>query len=137
MKPGVVLVATLGRSYQTAITAILDKDPEFVWFICSKQSKINIPAIEQEFEGLGIVMPTILGTTETAHDDLMHIYQDALRIFKTLEDTKRVIYLDLTGGTVPMSLGAWEASRHVPDIIVSWIDFAPIPTIHVLSMPKI
>lgn len=136
MKPGVVLVATLGGSYKAAVTAILDKDPEFVWFICTKQSILNIAAVKQELVQAGFAVPVVLGSTETAHDDLIRIYQDAVGIFKALEDKKYVIYLDLTSGTVPMSLGTWEASKEVPDIIVSWIDNVAPPRIHVLSIPK-
>ncbi len=137
MQKNLLLIVTLGGSYKAAVTAILDKDPEFVWFICTPQSSENIARVQQELEHTGRVAPRLFqrGQTVTVHDHTQQIYQDILPLFLELKLHDFAVYLDLTSGTVPMSIGAWEASKVLEDVIVSWIDNVIPPRIHMLSIP--
>lgn len=138
MQKNVLLIVTLGFSYKAAVTAILDKDPEFVSIICTPQSQENIEKVQQDLEDVGHSMPQLfqLGKTVVAHDNVQEIYQAIKPLFLELKRYDFAVYLDLTSGTVPMSIGAWEASKLLDAVIVSWIDHVIPPRIHMLSITE-
>jgi hypothetical protein len=135
MPPNSLLIVTLGGSYQAAITAIKDKSPGYIWYICTQQSVGNIGILEAELAETGFPVPKRYkaGQTLTVHDEFASIYSDILPLFKELKDASMAIFLDLTSGTVPMSLASWEASKLLTEVIVSWIDNTRPPTIHILK----
>jgi CRISPR-associated protein (Cas_Cas02710) len=128
-----VLVLTLGHSYDTAVNAISEQKPDEVRFICTTQTEIHIAAVKSKLEDkhrITLKYQKIL----VQHDDLESVYTS---IKAQLEQLKNcLVSLDLTGGTVPMSLGAWEACQHFPEVVVSWLDFAGSLRKHILVNPN-
>ncbi len=129
-----ILIATLGGSYKTVVNAVIQHNPEFLWIVCTPQSENKISDIEAELKKQAIPMPPLLGKTLVIHDDLSHIFKQVKHLLNQL-NKDYVVTFDLTGGTVPMSLGAWEASSYFTDVIISWVDNTEPPKTHILNRP--
>jgi hypothetical protein len=136
MQPNSLLIVTLGGSYQAAISAIKENRPGYIWYICTAQSVGNIQILENELEEVGFPVPKQYkaGRTLTIHNDLATIYNDVLPLFVELKDSTMALYLDLTSGTVPMSLASWEASKILPEVIVTWIDNTVPKRTHLMKL---
>lgn len=131
----IILLATLSNP-KAVVTAILDKQPDELWIITTAQKEATIPEIFSELKILTTINPKLIGTTITKHDDLKKVYQDASNALQMISQRKPdAIYIDLTGGTVPMSIGVWEASKNFPEALVNWTDFLEKNRIHILSLP--
>ena len=130
-----ILIATLGGSHNTVVNAIIQQNSDFLWIVCTAQSENRIPRISDELKKQQKLMPPLKGTTLVLHDNLDDVYGKMKQLLSQLHD-QYVVTFDLTGGTVPMSLGVWEASKSFPDMVVTWIDNANEPVTHILVQPS-
>ena len=130
-----ILVATLGGSHKTVVNAVIQHNPDALWIVCTAQSENRISEIETEFSKQEKIMPPLNGKTLVLHDNLSDIYQKIMLLLSQLSSQYMVTF-DLTGGTVPMSLGVWEASQSFPDMIITWLDNTEPPKTYVLNRPS-
>jgi phosphosulfolactate phosphohydrolase-like enzyme len=131
-----ILLVTLSNP-DAVVTAIRDKRPDKIWIITTSQKEGLIPEIFVALEKIALASPQHIGTTITKHDNLRQVYRDASAALESIRKLKPdAIYIDLTGGTVPMSIGLWEASKKYPDALVNWTDFLEKNRIHILSLPN-
>jgi hypothetical protein len=129
-----ILIATLGMSFKGPLNAILEIDPDEVWFIYTEQSQARIADIEDALKELAHRVPDMSNGVCTVHSDVQKIFSDIQPTFAKLAQENNILSLDITSGTVPMSIAAWEAAKIYPKIQVSWIDNAQPPTTHILHL---
>ncbi|MFN3266726.1 MAG: hypothetical protein ACK41E_07790 [Deinococcales bacterium] len=126
-----ILITNLGSSHKTVVNAVLQHSPHELWIVCTSQSEAKIGLVVEDVQAKGLTMPT-LNKTIVLHNDLEDFYQKLHKLLAQLS-ADAIITFDITGGTVPMSLGAWEATRSFPNVVVTWTDNTEPPQTHVLS----
>jgi hypothetical protein len=129
-----ILIATLGMSFKGPLNAILEIDPDEVWFIYTEQSQARIADIEQALRGQNHRVPDMSNGICTVHNDIQKILTNIQPVFAKLAQQHTALSLDITSGTVPMSIAAWEAAKNHPNIQVSWLDNVQEPTTYILQM---
>lgn len=103
------LILTLGGSPEPLIKSINELKPEKVFFICSNESVELVSIIKKAIKHEIIDKKHILDD----YQSLIEIFMLSSEIIKELKNEGYDVYVDMTGGTKPMSGGLSAAAMHL------------------------
>jgi CRISPR-associated protein (TIGR02710 family) len=122
-----ILVLTVGGSHQPIVTSIQDLQPEYVCFLCSKQSRQQVEGpgkvLKASFRDEKPSLPNIVTLSRLSEeqyevvvfeevDELNHCYLTATACLQKMhaERPGNPLFVDYTGGTKTMSVGLAAAA---------------------------
>jgi hypothetical protein len=114
VKPRKAIIFTVGLQKQTIVKAITEQKPEYVGFLHSKDSKKIVDEVANE---MGYSIQDKVKQREVFADDFSQVREAAVSLLREImrvwNITRGDIVIDLTGGKVPMSIGAFRAAEEV------------------------